>query len=150
MELTEKNRSTRGKNLSQWHFVHHKSHMDLSGMEPGMGTPFALHTRNTACCFIRMSTLSFTLQEERSLRVFQNVMRNRSGPKYGEVRGCSCSANEHLPSYTRHSTLWLSLAIFLQLWHPDCRISQSPDTLLKGTQSFSYPEAPTAKRTNTD
>jgi hypothetical protein len=25
----------RGKNLSQWHFVHHKSHMDWPGIEPG-------------------------------------------------------------------------------------------------------------------
>jgi hypothetical protein len=25
-----------GKNLSQCHFVHHKSHMDLPGMEPGL------------------------------------------------------------------------------------------------------------------
>jgi hypothetical protein len=24
-----------GKNLSQFHFVHHKSHMDLPGIEPG-------------------------------------------------------------------------------------------------------------------
>jgi hypothetical protein len=24
-----------GKNLSQHHFVHHKSHIDLSGIEPG-------------------------------------------------------------------------------------------------------------------
>jgi hypothetical protein len=24
-----------GKNLSQYHFVHHKSHMDCPGIEPG-------------------------------------------------------------------------------------------------------------------
>jgi hypothetical protein len=35
MKLTGENRSTRGKNLSQCHFVHHKSHMDCPRIEPG-------------------------------------------------------------------------------------------------------------------
>jgi hypothetical protein len=29
------NQITRGDTLSQYHFVHHKSHMDLPGIEPG-------------------------------------------------------------------------------------------------------------------
>jgi hypothetical protein len=35
MKLTGVNRSTGGKNLSQWHFVHQKSHMDWPRIEPG-------------------------------------------------------------------------------------------------------------------
>jgi hypothetical protein len=36
MKLTGENRSTRGKNLSQCHSVHHKSHMD----RPGTDSPY--------------------------------------------------------------------------------------------------------------
>jgi hypothetical protein len=34
MKLTGKNRSIRGENLSQCHFVHHKSYIDWPGIEP--------------------------------------------------------------------------------------------------------------------
>jgi hypothetical protein len=34
MKLTGENRSTRGKNLSQCHFIHQKPHMDLRGERP--------------------------------------------------------------------------------------------------------------------
>jgi hypothetical protein len=36
MKLTGENRSTRWKNLSQCYFVHHKSHMDTPGSNPGL------------------------------------------------------------------------------------------------------------------
>jgi hypothetical protein len=35
MKIGSGNRSTRRKNLSQRHFVHHKSHMTIPGFEPG-------------------------------------------------------------------------------------------------------------------
>jgi hypothetical protein len=36
MKLTGENRSTRGENLSQCHFAHHKSHVADPGSNPGL------------------------------------------------------------------------------------------------------------------
>ena len=36
MKLTGETELLGGKNLSQSHFVHHKSHMDDSGLNPGL------------------------------------------------------------------------------------------------------------------
>jgi hypothetical protein len=58
MKLTGENRSTRGKNLSQCHFVHQKSHMDWPGIEPGPprlshGTACSqLTDKRTLACYV--------------------------------------------------------------------------------------------------
>jgi hypothetical protein len=58
-----------GKNLCQWHFVHHKSHMDWPGIEPGPPIEFF-----KTIIKVSFYTELYTRQLHYNLRIYTRVI----------------------------------------------------------------------------
>jgi hypothetical protein len=72
MKLTGKPEELGGKNLSQCHFVHHKSHMDSPGSNPGLrsGRPAANRLSHGTALFRRYCSI---VREITSLKLSANA-----------------------------------------------------------------------------